>query len=89
MIGAQSGSIGTDAHGSESMAGDESEGPMIQVPLELRPVFGSIAAECAASVAGSIHPSSDGTICSGFKAMAAAGAISRTPSDGRSKSCSS
>ena len=35
-----------------------------------------IAAECAASMAGSIHPSSDGMICSGFRARAAAGVIS-------------
>ena len=67
MISAQSDSIGTDARGSELMAGDESEGPMTQASLEVRSVFVSIAAECAAFVAGSIHPSSDGMICSGFK----------------------
>ena len=76
MIGAQSGSIGMDARGSEPMAGDESEGPMTQTSLEVKSVFGSIAIECAASVAGSILPSSDGTICTGSKAWAAAGAIS-------------
>ena len=31
MIGAQSNSIGTDVCGSEPVAGDESEGPMIPV----------------------------------------------------------
>ena len=76
MIGAQSGSIGTDVRGSEPMAGDESEGPMTQNSLEAKSMFGSIADECAASVAGSIHPSSDGTVRSGSKARAAAGAFS-------------
>ena len=75
MIGAQSDSIGMDARGSEPMAGDESEGPMIQTSLEAKSVFGSVAEKCAASVAGSIHPSSDGTICSGSKARASAGAL--------------
>ena len=89
MIGAQSGPMGTDARGSESMAGDESEGLMTQTSLEAKSVFCSTADECAASMAGSIHPSSDGTICSGLRVGAAAGVISRTPSDGRSKSCSS
>ena len=76
MIGAQSSSMGTDARGSEPMAGDESEGPMTQTSLEVKSVFGSIADECAASGAGSIHPSSDGTICSGLRAGATAGVIS-------------
>ena len=62
MIGAQSDSIGTDAGGSEPMAGDESNGSVTRVSEEVKSVFGSIAAECAASVAGSIHPSSDGAI---------------------------
>ena len=76
MISAQLGMMGTDARGSDPMAGDESEGPMKNTSLEAKSVFGSIAAECAASVAGSILPSSDGTICSRFKAGAAAGVIS-------------
>ena len=76
MIDAQLDPMGMDVRGSEPMAGDESEGPMTQTSLEVKSVFDYIAAECAASVAGSIHPSSDGTICSGFKARAAAGAIS-------------
>ena len=76
MIGARSDSIGTDARGSEPMAGDESEGLMTQTSLEAKSVFGYIAVECVASVARSINPSLDGTICSGFKARADAGAIS-------------
>ena len=76
MIGAQSNSMGTDVRGSEPMAGDESEGPMTQTSLEAKSVFGSITNEYVASVARSIHPSPDGTICFGFRAEAAAGAIS-------------
>ena len=76
MMGTQSDSIGTDARGSEPMVGDESEGPMTQTSLEVRSVFGSIADECAASVAGSIHPSPDGTICFGFRVEATVGAVS-------------
>ena len=76
MIGAQSESIGTDARGSEPMIRDESEDPMTQISLEVKSVFGSSADECAASVVGSIHPSSDGAICSGSKAGTAAGAFS-------------
>ena len=65
-----------DAHsGLEPMAGDESEGPMKQISLGAKSMFGSITDECAASTAGSIHLSSDGTICSGSKARAAAGAF--------------
>ena len=89
MIGAQSGSRGAGVRGSEPMAGDESEGPMTQTSLEAKSVLGSTADECAASVAGSIHPSSDGTICSGMRVGVAAGAITRIPSDGRAKACSS
>ena len=76
MIGAQSDLIGTDARGLEPMAGDESEGPMTQISLEVKTVFGSSTDECAVSVAGSIHPSLDGTICSGLRAEATAGVIS-------------
>ena len=76
MIGAQSDSIGTDARGSEPMVGDESEGPMTQISLEVKSVFGSSTDECAASVTGFIHPSSDGMICSGLRVGAAADAIS-------------
>ena len=76
MIGAQLDPMGTDARGSEPMAGDESEGPMTRASSKAKSMFGSSADECAASVAGSIHPSSDGAICSGSKARAAAGAFS-------------
>ena len=89
MIGAQSDSIGTDAGGPEPMAGDESNCLATRVSWEVKSVFGSITTECAASVAGSIHPSSDGAICSGLRAGVVAGVISRTLSDGRAKSCSS
>ena len=76
MIGAQSDSVGTDARGSETMTGDESAGPMTKISLEVKSVFGSSTDECAASVAGSIHPSSDGASCFGSKARAAAGVFS-------------
>ena len=89
MIGVQLESIGMDARGSEPMIGDESEGPMTQISWEVKSVFDSNTEECVPSVAGSIHPSSDGTTCSELKSGAAAGVISWSPSDGRSKSCSS
>ena len=89
MIGAQSGLMGTDARGSEPMAGNESEGPMTQICLEVKSVFGSSADECTASMAGSIHLSSDGAIDSGSRAGVGIGVISRTPSGGKAKSCSS
>ena len=76
MIGAQSDSIGTDARGLEPMAGDESEGQMTHTSLEVKSVFGSIAIKCAASMAGSILPSSDGTICTGSRARAVTGIVS-------------
>ena len=76
MIGARSGSMGTDARGSEPMAGDESEVPVTQIPLEVGSVCGSNAAEYAASVAGLSFPSSDGAICSGSKVVAVTGTIS-------------
>ena len=88
MTGAQSYSIGTEVRGSDLVTRDESEGPMTPPSQEVGSVFGH-ADECAASVAGSIHPSLEGAICSGLIPGAAAGAISRTLSDGRSKSCSS
>ena len=76
MIGAQLDLIGADACGSESMAGDESEGPMTQTSLEVKSVFGSIAIECAASVAGLSFPPSDVAICCGSKAGVVTAAIS-------------
>ena len=89
MIGAQSDLIGTDAGGSEPVVGDESKSPATLVSWEVKSVFGSIATECAASEAGSIHPSSDDPIGSGSRAGVDKGVISRTPSDSRAKSCSS
>ena len=88
MIGAQSGSVGMDAHGSEPTTGDESEGPITQISLEVKFVFGSIADECAASVAGS-NLSSDSTICSESKARAVMGVVSWMQYDDRFRSCPS
>ena len=76
MIGAQSDSIGTDVGGSESVAGDESEIPVTQIPLEVGSVCGSNTTESAASMAGLSFPSSDGAICSGCRARTVAGSIS-------------
>ena len=82
MIGAQSDSMGTDARSPEPTTGDKSGGPVTQISLKVKYEFSSHTDEYTASVAGSIHPSSDGAICSRLRAGAAAGAISRTPSDG-------
>ena len=76
IIGAQPDSVGSGVRGLEPTAGHESGGPMSQASLGVKSVFVTIADECAASVAGSIHPSSDGMICTRFKARAVAGAIS-------------
>ena len=75
--------MGADARGSEPMAGDESEVPVTQIPLEVGSVCGSDAAESAASVAGLSLASSDGAICSGSRARAVTGAISWVWSDDR------
>ena len=56
--------MGVDARGSEPKAGDESEVPVTQAPLEVGSVCGSNAAESVASVAGLSFPSLDGAICS-------------------------
>ena len=64
-----------DAHGSELIAGNESEVPETQISPEVRSVCGSNTVESAASVAGLGFPSSDGAICSGSKARAVTGAI--------------
>ena len=76
MIGAQSDSIGTNAHGLDPKTGDESEGPVTQISLEVEFVFGSTVDEYAASGEGSIHPTSDDVICLKFRSGATAGAIS-------------
>ena len=62
--------MGMDARGSDPMAGDESEVPMTQIPLEVGSMCGSNAAESVASVAGLSFSSSDGAICSGSRARA-------------------
>ena len=76
MIGAQSDSIGTGAGGSESVAGEGSGSLTTRLSCKVRSMFGSIATEGKASVAGSIHPSMDGTTGSELRVRAAAGAIS-------------
>ena len=76
MIGAQSDSIGTGAGGSESVAGEESGSSASRLPRRVRSILDSIAAENAASVAGSIYPSMDGAIGSELRVGAVAGAIS-------------
>ena len=87
MTGAQSDSMGMDARGPGPTTENKSGGPETQISLEVESVFGFNTDRCAASMAGSIHPSLDGTICSGSKSGAMAGAICRILSDGRSKSC--
>ena len=76
MIGAQSDSIGTGAGGSESVAGEGSDSLTTRLSCRVRSMFGSIAAEGKASVAGSIHPSMVGATGSELRVGAAAGAIS-------------
>ena len=89
MIGAQPDSIGTGAGGSESVAGEGSDSLTTRLSCGVRLMFGSIVSEDKASVAGSIHPSMDGATGFELRVGAAAGAISRTLSDGRAKSYSS
>ena len=76
MIGAQSDSLGTSVGGSESVAGEGSGSLTTRLSCKVRSMFGSIAAEGKASVAGSIHPSMDGATGSELGVGAAAGAIS-------------
>ena len=76
MIGAQSDSLGTGAGGSESVAGEGSGSLSTWILCKLRSMFGFIAAEGKASVAGSIHPSMDGATGSELRVGAATGAIS-------------
>ena len=71
----RSSSTYADAHGSELIAGNESEVPVRQTSLEVRSVCGSNAAESMASVAGMSFPFSDGAICSGSTAGVVIGAI--------------
>ena len=76
MIGAQSDSLGTGAGGSESVAGEGSGSLTTRLLCRVRSMFGSIADEGKASVAGSIHPSMDGATGYELRVGAAASAIS-------------
>ena len=89
MIGAQSDSIGTGAGGSEYVAGEGSGSLTTGPSCKVRSMFGSIAAEGKASVAGTIHLSMDGATGSELRVRVAPCAISWTLSDGRAKSYSS
>ena len=76
MIGTQSDSTGTGAGGLESVAGEGSDSLTTRLLCKVRSMFGSIAAEGKASVAGSIHPSMDGATSSELRVRAAAGVTS-------------
>ena len=89
ITGAQPDSAGLEARRLEPTTRYESGGPVSQASLGVKPVFGSTIDECAASGAGSIHPSSDDAIFLGFRSEALAGAISQALSDSRSTPCSS
>ena len=60
MIGAQPDSVETGVGGSESVVGEVSGSLTTRLSCKVRSMFGSIAAEGKASVAGSIHLSMDG-----------------------------
>ena len=85
MIGAQSGSIGRGAEGSES--GEESGSLESRASQRIGLVFGSIAVEIAAPEAVSNHPSSIGAVGSELRVRADAGAASRALFGGRARSC--
>ena len=87
MIGAQLGSIGRGAEGSES--GEESDSLESWASQRIGLVFGSIAVEIAAPDAVSNHPSSIGVIRSELGVGADTGAASRALFGGRAKSCPS
>ena len=87
MIGAQSGSIGWGAEGSES--GEESGSLESRALQRIGLVFGSIAVEIAAPEAVSNHPSSIGVIGSELGVGADTSAASRALFGGRAKSCPS
>ena len=87
MIGAQSGSIGRGAEGSES--GEESGSLESRASQRIGLVFGSIAVEIAAPEAVSNHPSSIGVIGSELGVGADTGAASRALFGGRARSCPS
>ena len=87
MIGAQSGSIGRGAEGSES----EEESSSLESPASQRIglVFGSITVEIAAPEVVSNHLSSIGAVGSELRVGADAGAASRALFGGRARSCPS
>ena len=87
MIGAQSGSIGRGAEGSES--GEESGSLESRASQRIGLVFGSIAVEITAPEAVSTHPSSIGAVGSELRVEADAGAAFRALLGGRARSCSS
>ena len=87
MIGAQSGSIGWGAEGSEY--GEESGSLESRASQRIGLVFGSIAIEIAALEAVSNHPSSIGVVGSELWVGADAGAASRALFGGRARSCPS
>ena len=87
MIGAQSGSIGRGAEGSESR--EESGSLESRASQRIGLVFGSIAVEIAAPEAVSNHPSSIGAVGSELRVGVDAGAASRVLFGGRARSCPS
>ena len=87
MIGAQSGSIGRGAEGSES--GEESGSLESRASQIIGLVFGSIAVEIAAPEAVSNHPSKVGVIGSELGVGADTGAAPRALFGDRARSCSS
>ena len=87
MIGAQSGSIGRGAEGSES--GEESGSLESRASQRIGLVFGSITVEIAAPEAVSNHPSLIGAVGSELRVGADTGAASRALSGGRARSCPS
>ena len=87
MIGAQSGSIGRGAEGSES--GEESGFLESRASQRIGLVFGSIAIVIVAPEAVSNHPSSIGAVGSELRVGADAGAASRALFGGRARSCPS
>ena len=87
MIGAQLGSIGRGAEGSES--GEESGSLESRASQRIGLVFGSITVEITAPEAVSNHPSSVRVIGSELGVGADTGAASRALFGGRAKSCPS
>ena len=87
MIGAQSGSIGRGAEGSES--GEESDILESRASRRTRLVFGLIAVEIAAPEAVSKNPSLIGAVGSELRVGADSCAASRALSGSRARSCPS